>query len=235
MALLLLQQPATPEPAGIDPSDLFLALFGAGLAFLGVTLMRLGAQARRNRRPLVVPTRLAAPLVGLLVLAEFGRFGRRATRSTREWGTTGDWVGLGVTLLAVAIFVGLQMRAAARKLYVGGLTIDRGRQLARAALQAVAPDAKLVADEGDASIVRLGKEGPGLQTQSKELVGVVVFKVHGEMPESTRDELFRGIARCLDAEELTLSSGRITRVVATGAFLLLLGLGLSALVAVGNR
>jgi hypothetical protein len=231
---LLFKQPPAGSPASFDPGALFLVLFGAGLAFLGALILRLGAQAWRLRRPIVVPTRLAMPVIGLLVLAEFARFGRRVTRSSREWGTTGDWLTLGVTLVAVAIAVTLQMRATARKLHVGGLAFDRGRQLARAALQAVAPDSKLIADEGDGSIVRLGKEGPGLQTQSKQLFGLVIFKVVGDLPAATRDELFSGIARCLDAEELAVPRGLIVRVCATGAVLVVLGVVLTVAISVAG-
>jgi len=93
---------------------------------------------------------------------------------------------------------------------------------------------KLVADESDESIVHLGKGGPALQTQAKPLLGVVIFKVRGAIPAATRAELFSGIARCLDAEELTLQPGLIVRVVATGVVLLGAGLGLSVLMAVGE-
>lgn len=213
----------------VPPSELLFVLFGGGLAFLGATILWLGAKAWRRRRPIVVPARWVMPVIGLFALAELARFGRRSTSGAREWGSVLDWVLLGGMVAVVAIVVVIRMRVAGRCLYVGGLASARGLDLARAALDAVAPDRKAIVDEDDSSIVRIAKEGPGLQVKARRLLGVVVFSPEGDIPDGTRDELFSGIARCLDVEELSLRPALAVRVFACGVLMIGLGAALAAL------
>lgn len=176
----------------------------AGLVAIGTLV--LGVRVLRERRPVVVPHHWVVPIVGGLVLFEFGDRIPLLPGDLDDWGSGGSLL-LRLGMLGGVVWIVIaKMRSLRTRLVVGAISKHDAKELARAALEALgarsaaggdAPAVEVEVDE-KAHTLSLGKEGPKLMVKEIAALGVVHFTASGEAATQQRVELLDALVGCLE-------------------------------------